>query len=89
MSQGKLEIVKLTLEMNRMKIDILGIGEFRCAGAGSFTSENYEVSYFGNEGIKKNEGCLVSDKKSIESVIGHYPKNDGFLLFVFKDDRRV
>ena len=57
MNQGKLEIVKM--EMDRIKIDILGIGELKWTGTGHFTSGNYEVYYSGSENIRKNGVALV------------------------------
>ncbi|CAF3805374.1 unnamed protein product [Rotaria socialis] len=74
MNQGKLEIVKS--EMDRMKIDILGISELKWTGNGHFTSGNYEVYYSGSQNTRKNGVAMVLNKKLINSVIGYYPKND-------------
>ena len=51
MNQGKIEIVKS--EMDRIKIDILGISELKWTGTGHFTSGNYEVYYSGNQNTRK------------------------------------
>jgi hypothetical protein len=51
MNQGKLEIVKS--EMDRIKIDILGISELKWIEAGHFTSSNYEVYYSGSQNTRK------------------------------------
>jgi exonuclease III len=74
MNQGKLEIVKS--EMDRIKIDILGISELKWTGSGHFTSNNYEVYYSGNQNTRKNGVAMVLNKKFVNSVIGYYPKND-------------
>ncbi|CAF3391752.1 unnamed protein product [Rotaria socialis] len=74
MNQGKLEIVKS--EMDRIKIDILGISELKWTGTGHFTSGNYEVYYSGNQNTRKNGVAMVLNKKLVSSVIGYYPKND-------------
>ncbi|CAF2116434.1 unnamed protein product [Rotaria magnacalcarata] len=74
MNQGKLDIVKL--EMERMKIDILGISELKWTGNGHFTSGNYEVYYSGNQNIKRNGVALILNQKVVKSVIGYVFKND-------------
>ena len=74
MNQGKLEIVKL--EMERIKIDILGISELKWTGTGHFTSGNYEVYYSGSENIRRNGVALIVNKKLINSIIGYNTKND-------------
>ena len=74
MNQGKLEIVKS--EMDRIKIDILGISELKWTGAGHFTSSNYEIYYSGNQNTRKNGVAMVLNKRLVRSVIGYYPKND-------------
>ena len=74
MNQGKLKIVKS--EMNRIKIDILGISELKWTGTGHFTSGNYEVYYSGSQDTRKNGVAMVLNKKLVNSVIGYYPKND-------------
>lgn len=74
MNQGKLEVVKS--EMDRIKIDILGISELKWTGTGHFTSGSHEVYYSGNQNIRKNGVAMILDKKFSNSVIGYYPKND-------------
>ena len=78
MNQGKLEIVKR--EMNRIKIDILGISELKWTGTGHFSSGDHEVYYSGNESTRKNGVALILDKKINKSVIGFNPKNDRMIL---------
>ena len=51
MYQGKLEIVKS--EMDRIKIDILGISELKWTGTAHFTSGSYEIYYSGSQNIRK------------------------------------
>ncbi|CAF3528318.1 unnamed protein product [Adineta steineri] len=62
--------------MDRIKIDILGIGELKWTGNGHFTSGNYEVYYSGSENIRKNGVALIVNKKLVNSIIGYNTKND-------------
>ena len=74
MYQGKLETVKS--EMDRIKIDILGISELKWTGTGHFSSGSYEVYYSSSQNIRKNGVATILNKKLVNSVIGYYPKND-------------
>ncbi|CAF1413680.1 unnamed protein product [Adineta steineri] len=62
--------------MDRIKMDILGIGELKWTGNGHFTSGNYEVYYSGSENIRRNGVALIVNKKLINSIIGYHTKND-------------
>ena len=47
LQKGKLENVKQ--EMKRMEINILGLAEMRCKGAGEITSDGLKVLYSGGD----------------------------------------
>lgn len=45
--KGKLENVKK--EMERLKLNVLGLSEVRWTGAGSFTTDNFTIFYSGGD----------------------------------------
>ena len=51
MNQGKLELVKQ--EMARVNINSLGISELKWTGMGEFNSDDYYISYCGQESLRK------------------------------------
>ena len=53
MNQGKLEVVKQ--EMERVKIDILGISELKWAGMGEFNSDDHYIYYWGKNPLEEME----------------------------------
>ena len=62
MNQGKLEIVKQ--EMARVNIDILGISELKWTGMSEFNSDDYYISYCGQESLRRNGVALIVNKES-------------------------
>ncbi|CAF1405247.1 unnamed protein product [Adineta ricciae] len=61
--------------MDRIKIGILGISEFKWAGNGHFTSGGNEVYYSGSQNTRKNGVAIVLNKKLVNSVTRYFPKN--------------
>ena len=53
MNQGKLEVVKL--EMARVNINILAIGELKWTGMGKFNSDDHSIYYCGQNPLEKME----------------------------------
>ena len=61
MNQGKLEIVKQ--EMARVNIDILGISELKWTGMSEFNSDDYYISYRGQESLRSNGIATMVNKR--------------------------
>ena len=61
MNQGKLEVVKQ--EMARVNIDILGINELKWTGMGEFNSDDYCISYCGQESLRRNGVAIMVNKR--------------------------
>ena len=74
MQQGKLDIVKL--EMERTRIDILGISELKWTGIGHFQSDNHTVYFSGNENYRQSGVAFVVNKAIQKSVLGYNTAND-------------
>ena len=52
MNQGKLKVVKQ--EMARVNINILGTSELKWTGMGVFNSDDQNISYHGQESLRRN-----------------------------------
>ena len=63
MNQGELEVVKL--EMARVNVNILAIGELKWTGMGEFNSDDHYVYYGGQESLRKN-GVAITVNKSLK-----------------------
>ena len=74
MNQGKLEIVKQ--EMARVNIDILGISELKWTGMSEFNSDDYYISYRGQESLRRNGVTIMVNKRIRNAVLGCNVKND-------------
>ena len=79
--KGKLENVKL--EMERLKMKILGVNETRWARSGSFRTEDYTMYYSGGEKHVRGVGILPN-KTLANSVIGFWPVSDRIALVKLK-----
>ena len=66
MNQGKLEVVKQ--EMERVKVDILGISELTWTGKGEFNSDDYYIYYCGQESLRRNGVTITVKKKSLKCI---------------------
>ena len=60
-NQGKLDMVKQ--EMEKLNIDILGIGELKWMGAGEFNSDDHYIYYYGQESLRRNGIVLIVNKR--------------------------
>ena len=74
MNQGKLKVVKQ--EMERVKIDILGISELKWTGMGKFNSDDHYIYYCGQESFRRNGVVLIVNKRVQNTVLGCNLKND-------------
>ena len=61
MNQGKLEVVKQ--EMARVNVDILGISELKWTGMSEFNSDDYYISYRGQESLRRNGVAIMVNKR--------------------------
>ena len=61
MNQGKLDVVKQ--EINRVRIDILGIIELKWMGMGKFNSDDHYVYYCGQESLRRNGVAIIVSKR--------------------------
>ena len=61
MSQGKLEVVKQ--EMERVKVDILGISELKWTEMGEFNSDDHYIYYCGQESLIRNGVAIMVNKR--------------------------
>ena len=79
--KGKLENVKL--EMERLKVQILGISETRWTKSGSFKTEDYTMYYSGGDDHERRVGILLN-KTVANSVTGFWPVSDRIALVKLK-----
>ena len=82
MNQGKLEIVKQ--EMARVNIDILGISELKWTGMSEFNSDDYYISYRGQESLRRNGVTIMVNKTVQNAVLGCNLKNDRMISVCFQ-----
>jgi hypothetical protein len=75
--KGKLDNIKN--EMERLKINALGLSEVRWLGAGSFTTDNFLLLYSGGNQHEKGVGMLL-DKETSKSLQGFWAVSDRVLL---------
>lgn len=75
--KGKLDNIKN--EMERMKVNALGLSEVRWLGAGSFTTDNFLLLYSGGDKHERGVGMLL-DKETSKSLQGFWTVSDRVLL---------
>ena len=61
MNQGKLKVAKQ--EVERVKIDILGISELKWTGMGEFNSDDHFIYYCGQESLRRNGVAIIVSKR--------------------------
>ena len=61
--------------MERMNIDILGIGELRWTGMGEFNFDDHYI-YYGQESLRRNGVAIMVNKRVRNAVLGCNLKND-------------
>lgn len=67
---GKLKNV--TIEMNRLQIEILGVSETRWMNSGNFESDDYKIYYSGVDNGKHRSGVAIIVSNKIAKSIMHY-----------------
>jgi len=79
--QGKLDNV--LMEMNRMRINCLGLCEVRWTGNGQFRKNDKTITYSGEHEHQRGV-ALILDKRLSKSILGCWPKSDRMLLVKLK-----
>ena len=82
MNQSKLEVVKQ--EMERVKVDILGISELKWTGMGEFNSDDHYIYYCGQESLRRNGVAITVNKRVRNAVLGCNLKNDRMISVCFQ-----
>ena len=59
-NQGKLEVVKQ--EMERVKIDVLGMSKLKWTGMSEFNSDDHYIHYFKQESLRRNGVAIMVNK---------------------------
>ena len=75
--KGKLDNVKH--EMEKLKLNVLGLSEVRWIGAGSFTTDNFITIYSGGDQHEKGVGILL-DKETSKSIKSFWGVSDRVVL---------
>ena len=71
-------------EMERVNIDILGIGELKWMGMGKFNSDDHYIYYCGQEPLSRNGVALIVNKRVQNAVLGCTLKNDTMISVRFQ-----
>ena len=82
---GKLQNIKL--EMERLKLDILGVCEVRWKGKGDFCSDKYRVIYSGGE-LHERRVAIILDKKKGDCVHGYWQLSDRVIIVKLNESTR-
>ena len=77
-----MEVVKL--EMARVNVDILGIGEQKWTGMGEFNSDDQYVYYCGQESLRRKGVAIIVNKESEMQYLDAISKMTELFLFVSK-----
>ena len=70
--------------MERVNIDILGIGELKWTGMGEFISDDHYIYYCGLESLRRNRVALIVNKRVQNAVLGYDLKNDRMISVRFQ-----
>ena len=82
MNQGKMEVVKQ--EMERVKVNILGISKLKWTGMGEFNSDDHYIYYCGQESLRRNGVAIMLTKRVQNAVFGCNLKNDRMISIRFQ-----
>ena len=83
MNQGQLEVVKQ--EMERVKIDVLGMRKLKWTGMGEFNSNDHYIYYYGQESLRRKGVAIIVNKRDQNAVLGCNLKNDRMISVHFQD----
>ena len=82
MNQGKLKVAKQ--EVERVKIDILGISELKWTGMGEFNSDDHFIYYCGQESLRRNGVAIMINDRVQNAVLGCNLKNHRMISVHFQ-----
>ena len=75
MNHGNLDI--LTKELERNKVDLIGLAETRWTGKGHFTTDSKHVVYFSGKESRREYGvAFVANPHIAKCVLGYNPVNE-------------
>ena len=74
---------KLSNEMPRVNIDILGISKLKWTGMGEFNSDDHYIYYCGQESLRRNGVAIMVNKRVRNAVLGCILKNDRMISVHF------
>ena len=55
--------------MASMNTDILGISELKRTGMGEFNSDDHDITYCGQESLRRNEVAIMVNKRTGNAVL--------------------
>ena len=70
--------------MARVNVDILGISELKWTGMSEFNSDDYYISYRGQESLRRNGVTIMVNKTVQNAVLGCNLKNDRMISVCFQ-----
>ena len=73
MNTGKLDIVNR--EMERTRVEILGVSELKWTEMGHFQSDEYEVFFCSQDHVRRNGVAILCDKGTSRCLIPIHGKN--------------
>ena len=82
MNQGKLEVIIQV--MVRVNINILGISELKWTEMGDFNSDDHDISYCGQESLRRNGVAIMVNKRIRNAVLGCPIKNLSMISIPFQ-----
>ena len=71
MNCGKLDIVNSQMERN--KVNLLGISELKWIGRGDFYSDKYNKYFSANETKRQHGMAIILDKSMHKAILGYNP----------------
>ena len=77
-----MEVVKQG--MARVNIDILGISELKWTELGEFNSDDHDISYCGQESLRRNGVAIMVNKRIRNAVLGCPLKNLRMIYIPFQ-----
>ena len=87
MNQGQLEVVKQ--EMERVKIDVLGMRKLKWTGMSEFNSDNHYTYYCGQESLRRNGVAIIVNLRVRNEYLDAVSKTRELSLFISKTNHLV
>ena len=77
-----MEVVKQ--EMERVKIDVLGMSKLKWTGMSEFNSDDHYIYYCGQESLRRNGVAIMVNKRVRNAVLGCNLKNNRIISVHFQ-----